>query len=77
MKQDIDNRSGERVVREGGQIKFYGEVYKNRKLEGFIGFPVIVKGYGYTAVDVFLVERKNKNKWGRGQFLCLIEKKDV
>lgn len=72
MKQDIDNRHGERLIKKGGCITFYGVKYTHPKLEKWVGFPVIVKGYGYAAIDVYLIERKNK-KWGKGEFLCMIE----
>ena len=73
MKNDIDKSYGERVVRKGGHIRFYGITYAHPILKEWVGFPVIVKGYGYSAIDVFLIERKNKNRWGKGKHLCMIE----
>jgi len=73
MKQDIDQHHGERMVQEGGRVKFYNHIYEHPKLKEFIGFPVIVKGYGYLAIDVYLIERKTKSRWGKGIFLCMIE----
>ncbi len=71
MKQDIDNRHGERIVRKDGSIKFYNEIYSHPILIDWVNYPVIVKGYGYDAIDVYLIERK-LNKWGKGKFLCMI-----
>lgn len=73
MKQDIDQRYGERIVRDKGCVKFYRHIYKHPKLKKFIGFPVIVKGYGYGAIDVYLIERRTKKRWGKGKFVCMIE----
>jgi hypothetical protein len=70
--KDIDQAHGERIIRKTG-IKFYGHIYNHPDLEKWIGFPVIVKGYGYSAIDVFLIERTRKG-WGKGNFLCMIEK---
>ncbi len=74
MKQDIDQRHGERIIRPDGCIQFYHQIYKHPKLIEFVGYPVIVKGYGYDAIDVYLIERKTKNRWGKGKFLCMAEK---
>ena len=74
FKQDIDTRRGERMVRlrnDVGCVLFYGQAYSHPNLDEWVGFPVIVCGYGYSAVDVYLIERKCKG-WGRGKFLCMI-----
>lgn len=74
-KQDIDTRRGERIVKSYngiGCVRFCGQVYGHSNLSKWIGFPVIVCGYGYSAVDVYLIERKCKG-WGKGKFLCMIE----
>ncbi len=79
-KQDIDQRRGERIIKSGGRIRFDHQEYEHPKLKEFVGFPVIVKGYGYSAIDVFLIERKTrrgKGVWGMGQFLCMISEKTV
>ena len=73
MKQDIDQRHGERIIQKDGRVKFYHHVYEHPKLNDWIGFPVIVTGYGYAAIDVYLIERKTKGRWGKGKFLCMIE----
>ena len=72
MKQDIDTRHGERIIRKDGCIKFYHTIYSHPAIKEWIGFPVIIKGYGYDAIDVYLIERKF-NRWGKGKFLCMIE----
>jgi len=71
--KDIDNSYGQRIISKNGCIKFFGDVYCHPKLKDFIGFPVIVKGYGYSAIDVFLIERKTSKNYGKGQFICMIE----
>ena len=76
MKSDIDNSRGERVIKihnNIGFVRFYGDDYSSSALTDWVGFPVIVCEYGYSAIDVFLIERKRKG-WGRGKFLCTIEK---
>jgi len=73
MKKDIDQKHGERIIKKNGSIIFYGRSYKHSKLQEFVGYPVIVKGYGYSAIDVYLIERKAKGRWGKGKFLCMIE----
>ncbi len=80
FKQDIDTRRGERIVKSHngvGCVRFDSQTYSHPNLSKWIGFPVIVRGYGYSAVNVFLIERKHKRgkkgKWGKGKFLCMIE----
>jgi hypothetical protein len=68
--KDIDQSHGERIIRKNG-IKFYGHIYDHPALKEWVGFPVIIKGYGYSAIDVFLIERKRKG-WGKGKHLCMI-----
>ena len=63
------------IERENFKGIFYREIYAHPCLERWIGFPVIVSGYGYDAVDIFLVERKHKQRWGKGKMLCMVENK--
>lgn len=72
MKQDIDQCHGERIIQNGGRVKFYHHIYEHPKLKQYVGFPVIIESYGYHAIDVYLIERKLKG-WGKGEFLCMIE----
>ena len=75
-KSDIDTRRGERIVRSHngvGCVRFDSQTYSHPNLSEWIGFPVIVCRYGYLAVDVFLIERKCKQRWGKGKFLCMIK----
>ncbi len=77
MKTDIDTRYGERIIQEcpqGGYVRFYREIYTHPTLGQWIGYPVIVSGYGYGAVDIYLIKRKSKKGWGKGKFLCMIDK---
>ena len=76
MKTDIDKRRGERIIskhKHGGCIRFSYETYAHPALKPWIGFPVIVCGYGYGGVDVYLIARVSKKHWGKGKFLCFIE----
>jgi hypothetical protein len=73
FKKDIDTSHGERIIMAEGRIKFFNKIYSHPKLKKFVGFPVIVKGYGYFAIDVYLIERKSKTKWGKGKFICMAE----
>ena len=75
MKSDIDTRHGERMIRDDASILFYNHIYRHPMLNNFVGFPVLVRGYGYGAIDVFLIERKIKGRYGKGQHLCMIEDK--
>lgn len=72
-KRDIDNRSGERIIRQDGSIKFFHDTYTHPDLKPWAGFPVIVQGYGWCAIDVYLIERRSKKRWGKGKFLCMID----
>ena len=75
MKQDIDTRRGDRLVHEeNGEcfIKFFGIKYSHPNLKEWFGFPVIVLGYGYGAIDVFTIVRRRKG-WKKGPFICMIE----
>jgi len=73
MKPDTDNRRGERIIRDGGSVKFNRKIYTHPSLKKWVGFPVIITGYGWGAVDIYLIERKIKQRWGKGKFLCMIE----
>ena len=73
LKQDIDNRRGERLIRDGGHVKFDHKIYTHPALKEWAGFPVIIAGHGWYAINIYLIERKIKQKWGKGKYLCTIE----